>query len=197
MTEIHITDKVVIYNDMPRGWIKGKGQPRWHVKVYDMWRDRWRRVYGDIHYFGCLIHPDFKFLSKFVEWIMSELVFEEFTKTCDKVMWCVDKDIKYPGNRDYYPEFMTLTTQIENAKERLNRVGNPTTFILDNPKPKIPVIALGGNKVLLFKSTLDARNKGFVPSHISKCLKGNRKTHKGYKWFKVNYKHGLRLRRVH
>ena len=41
MTEIHITDNVMIYNDMPYSWITGKDQPRWHKKVYFMWINRW------------------------------------------------------------------------------------------------------------------------------------------------------------
>ena len=39
MGEIHITDTCIIYNDMPRGWVKGNLQSLWHRKVYQMWVD--------------------------------------------------------------------------------------------------------------------------------------------------------------
>ena len=36
MKVIPITNDISIYNDMERGWIRGKSQPSWHRKVYDM-----------------------------------------------------------------------------------------------------------------------------------------------------------------
>ena len=45
MTEIFITDTIIIYNDMERGWVRGKTQPLWHRTVYDMWKKMWVRVY--------------------------------------------------------------------------------------------------------------------------------------------------------
>ena len=96
MKEIYITDKAVIYNDMPKGWIRGKYQPRWHKKVYGMWMNMWKRVYGHKNYFGSLIHPNFKYLSNYVEWIESQLNFDEFCNTCSTIRWSIDKDAKYP-----------------------------------------------------------------------------------------------------
>lgn len=194
MTEIHITNNITIYNDMPRGWIAGKDQPLWHKKAYMMWINRWNLCKNPKHfayenYKDCGIHEDFKYLSKFVDWLISEPRFNEFCETCDKIKWSVDKDSKDPNNRNYYPQYMTLTTGSENSKEMINRCGTP--------KSKTPVIAMGkNNKILLFKSTLDAKDKGFNSGNISKCLNKKLKTHKGYKWYKVNYKHNLRLRRV-
>ena len=159
-----------------------------------MWINRWNLCKNPKHsayenYKDCDIDEDFRYLSNFVEWIIQEPLFEEFTKTCNKVKWTIDKDMKEPNNRNYYPECMTLTTGSENTKERINRCGTS--------KPKIPVIAIDkNNKILLFKSTLDAKDKGFNSGNISKCLNKKLKTHKRYKWYKVNYKHNLRLRRV-
>ena len=168
-----------IINNMPKGWYRGEDQPLWHQKVYHMWKHMWSRVYTELNWFGCLIHPDFKYLSNYVDWIMQEPRFEEFCNTCDKVMWSVDKDMKVPNNRNYYPECMTLTTRIENSEECIKRRGNPN--------PNIPVIAINSSKVLLFKSTRDARNKGFTQSTVSQCVNKKHKSHKGYKWYKVNY----------
>lgn len=181
MTEIRITDEVIIYNDMPRGWINGKLQPRWHKKVYQMWYDMWSRCRNSNknrykYYKDCKLYEEFKYLSKYIEWLMNEPRFEEFTQTCDKIRWNIDKDMKDPNNRNYYPKCMTLTTVSENSIERNKRGGNIT-----------PVIATSGNKILLFKSICDARDKGFNRRHISSCINKKRKTHKGYKWYKVNY----------
>lgn len=186
-------EELGIVSDMPKGWINGKDQPLWHYKIYNMWRNMWGRVKNPDdkdykNYKDCKIYEEFKYLSKYVEWIMQEPRFEEFIATCDKVIWNIDKDMKYPENRNYYPQYMTLTTKSENTKERNDRRGNP--------KPKTPIIAIDNTKVLLFKSTLDAQNKGFKRVNISRCINKSPgyKTHKGYKWYKINYKHNLRLR---
>ena len=184
MSEIHITDEVVIYNDMGRGWAKGKMQPLWHRKVYHMWKDTWRRVYKNKYWFGSLIHPPFKYLSNYVKWIEEQPNFDEFCKTCDKVRWSVDKDSKYEGNKNYYPEYMTLMTCSENCKEKNNRNGNPI------PKQSVIGIPLdNANKIILATSTKDVVKYGFDQCHISNCLAKTYKSHKRYKWFRVRYKH--------
>ena len=39
------------------------------------------------------------------------------------------------------------------------------------------------NEKIEFPSTMEAQRNGFDHSHIVDCLKGKRKSHKGYKWF--------------
>lgn len=189
MKGINITDKAIIYNDMPRGWTSIKYQPRWHKKVYQMWRDMWDRVYTRLYWFGSLIHPSFKYLSNYINWIESQPRFEEFCNTCDRVRWSVDKDAKYLGNKNYYPEYMTLMTVSENTIEVINRK--------DNPKSKQPVIGISldkTKKIILTKSTLDVINYGFIRRHVSSCLNKKRKTHKGYKWLRLSYSHNKMYR---
>ena len=41
------------------------------------------------------------------------------------------------------------------------------------------------NERIEFPSTREAQRNGFDQSHIVDCLKGRRKSHKGYKWFYV------------
>ena len=183
-----------IINDMEKGWVRGNDQPLWHRRIYDMWKNMWNRCRNPKHkkyknYKDCKIHEDFRFLSNFVDWIISEPRFEEFCNTCDKISWCIDKDMKYVGNRNYYPEYMTLTTLSENSKEMINRRGNPN--------PKVSVIAISDNKVLLFKSVHDAQDKGFRHGCIKACIDKlpYYKTHKGYKWYRINYKHNKIYRR--
>ena len=187
MSEIKITEDIVIYNDMESGWL-GKYQPRWHKKVYMMWHNMWNRCRNPNHprykdYKDCNIFKDFNCLSSYTDFIMSEPRFDEFTKTCDKIRWNIDKDTKDPNNRNYYPECMTLCTLSENDKERVDRCGNSFK------KDIVPVIGIKDDFIILLKFVNDGSSKGFDPSTISKCLKGKYKTHKGYKWFRINYKH--------
>ena len=191
MKEIKITDNVVIYNDIS-GYLS-KYQPRWHKKVYMMWRIMWKRVYGDIHWFGALIDPSFKYLSNYAKWVESQPNFEEFCATCNKVRWSIDKDSKCLGNRNYYPEYMTLMTQSENCIERNNRNGNPS---LKHMKPVIGIPLDRAKKIILTIGCNDVSKYGFNSCNVSSCLANRLKTHKRYKWYYVNYKHSLRLRRV-
>lgn len=189
MREYHITDNVAIFNDMPRGWITGKHRPYWHKKVYDMWRHTWERLYDNIYYFGSLIHPSFKYFSNYVKWIESQPRFEDFCSTCDTTSWSVDKDSKYLGNKNYYPEYMTLMLKSENTRERNNRNGNP------NPKQSVLGVPLDyTNKIILTLSIKDVSNHEFHIGNVGSCIRKERKTHKGYKWYKVNYKHNKYLR---
>lgn len=176
---------------MPRGWIRGKNQPLWHLKVYDMWSKMWNRCRNPEHkeyeyYCSCIIYEDFRYLSNYLNWIQSQPRFEEFCSTCHEVSWTVDKDIKDPNNRHYLPQYMTLCTKSENTIEVNNRCKSSFGLI------RVPVIGIGSN-ILLFKSINEGKAKGF--SHIHHCLRGDYSQHKGYKWYKINYKHNLRLRK--
>ena len=191
MKGVKITNKAVIYNDMERGWYNGNTQPLWHKKVYGMWRRIWHRVYSDRYYFGSLIDPSFQYLSNFVEWIEQQPRFEEFCATCNKISWSIDKDSKRPGNRNYYPEYMALTTQSDNSIERINRRGNPTY------KQPVLGISLDDTKGMILTVGLnDVKKHGFIPSHVGSCIAKKQKTHKNYKWYKVSYKHDKKYRRV-
>ena len=201
MKGYHITNDVVIYNDMERGWVRGKYQPKWHKKVYDMWKNMWKRVYTELHWFGSLIHPSFQYLSKYVKWIEFQPRFEEFCKTCDTTMWSIDKDSKHLGNRYYYPEYMTLTTQSENTRERNIRNGHPMLkkeYASKSGRKRMkPVIGIPlgiTDKTILVLSTRGVAKYGFHPGNVSECLTKKRKSHNGYKWLKVNYKHNRKYR---
>lgn len=183
-----------IINDMEKGWYRGEGQPLWHNKVYKMWKHMWDRCKNSDgkhyeYYKDCKIYEGFKYLSNYVDWIMKEPRFEDFCKTCDKISWSIDKDSKCLGNKNYYPEYMTLMTRSENCKERINRVGSPTL------KPKQPVIGIKHDSIVLLKSTIDGKARRFDSANIRRCINKKQKTHKGYKWYKVNYKHNIRLRK--
>ena len=173
--------------DMPRGW---KQQELWRGKAYLMWKSMWRRVFNpNVKYWNdCEIWEDFKFFSNFLSWLESQPRFEEFCSTCHEIGWSIDKDMKVKGNKKYFPEFMSLVTKSENSREMLERNGNP--------RPKRPIIAISSSKILLFHYLIEARSYGFNKGNIIRCLKGERKLHKGYKWKYINYKHGRILRYV-
>jgi hypothetical protein len=59
------------------------------------WKDY--RLYED-----CTLHPDWLYLSNFIDWVTSWDNWE--TK-------CIDKDIKYPGNRMYSPDTCIMVSK--------------------------------------------------------------------------------------
>ena len=155
-------DDLGIKNDMPKGWIKGKGQPKWHEVVYNMWRDMHRRCKDStrndfIHYKDSKICESLDYLSNYVKFIESQPTFDEFCSTCDSISWNVDKDIKVKDNKDYYPEFMSLVTRSENSKDRNNRY-DYSVF-----NKAIKGTSLKDGSILIFESRNSVREKGFDP----------------------------------
>lgn len=165
-----------IYNDMYRGWIRGKYQPFWHLKVYDMWKGMWDRVYNNVYYFGSLIHPSFKYLSNFVDWIESQLNFEDFCETCDKTKWTIDKDSVHEDNRDYYPEYMTLVTQSVNTIERNNRKGNPMYGKYGKNNPTSKSVICITTKRIFFSINDGANYYRLKGGNITNCCQGKKKS---------------------
>lgn len=171
-------------NDIP-GFLS-RGQPKWHRVLYDKWRCMWSRVYTDIDWIGCQIQSNYKYLSNYVNDIMRLDNFDLFKENPNG--WSIDKDIKIPGNRDYYFEALSIIPIKDNSIERNYRRGNPN--------PSKPVIGLS-NKIILLKNVNEGFSLGFDGGAICKCCKKKWKTYKGYKWYYINYKHGKVLRRAH
>lgn len=132
-----------------------------------------------------------KYFSNYLKFIIEQPRFEEFCSTCHEVTWCIDKDIKHPGNRNYYPEYMSLITQSENSKARIKDKGKPIS--------RRPIIGINKDtgKVLLFKSKSEAGGT-FDSRTLHRCLtkKPKYKSHRGYKWYYINYKHNKIYRRL-
>ena len=182
--------------DMPRGWKSGKNQPLWHQKVYDMWRKMWIRCYVSTspsykYYIDSIIHDDFRIFSNYLKWIQAQPRFEEFCSTCHEITWSVDKDMVYPGNRHYFPEYMTLCTMSENSKDSAHRNKDNLHHLSRNDAIKgakvqykpIIGISLTNNNILIYKYTRQAKHDGFDPGAIIKCCKGKWQHYKGYKWY--------------
>lgn len=199
-------EELGIVNDMPKGWKSGKFQPSWHRKAYNMWFSMHSRVKDPTnisykYYKDSKILEDYNYLSNYVRFLESQPNFQEFCNTCDKIRWSVDKDMKCPGNKNYYPEFMTLCTTSDNSIDACSR--KPYWHGKDARKrasqsQKKPVIGVGisNNSILLFKCINDTKDRGFTQSNVSNALKGRQKSHRGYRWYYVNYKHNKILRKV-
>ena len=174
-------------NDMPYGWISESDVNR---AIYCMWQNMWYRIYNDIHYFGRTIQFDYKFLSHFAYDVSRLNNYDTFRD--NPKGWTLDKDIKGGHLDGYYFPFLSLVSRADNSLECMNR-------IQPKSKDKVPIIGIHikFDQIKLYKSMLDANKDGFhIKACIPECLKGNRKTHKGYKWYYINYKHNKRLRKI-
>lgn len=83
-------------------------------------------------------------------------------------------------NRGYFFDNIQLVTALENFKNshRRNKRGE-----YKNISKEVVQLALDGDIIRMFKSTMDAhRTGGFNQSHIASVCRGERKTHGGFKW---------------
>ena len=64
-----------------------------------------------------------------------------------------------------------------------NNYGTRTERMANSKSKPIYGINVKTNEKIEFPSTMEAQRNGFDHSHIVKCLKGKRKSHKGYQWF--------------
>ena len=185
-----------LINDMPKGWVF---RYKHHKVINKMWKGMFYRSYDEeFHkkkptYKNCEVYDEFKLLSNFVAWIKSEPRYDEFK--ANPHGWCIDKDMKSPGNKLYYPEYMTLTTRSENTREQVLRCGNSHLLYAKRTYHTKPVIGINNNSVVLLKSISHGKLKGFTPNGICACCNKRQHTHRNYKWFYINYKHNLRLRK--
>lgn len=185
--KIYITDECIIYNDMPRGWVYNKNQPKWHHSLYDRWIKMWDRCKNPKSkayktYKNCEIDERYRYLSNYVKDVMS---LENFDKLCENPsLWVIDKDIKDVDNRGYFLDKLSIISRKENVRERNNRLGNPASI---KRKPVIGINIKNG-KMLCFNFICQCEERGFLSSNIVNCLKGRYKSHKGYRWYYLELK---------
>lgn len=164
---------------MPRGWAKGKNQPKWHTSIYDRWRNMWARCKNPSNkdypnYKDCKIDERYRLLSNYVNDVMQ---LDNFDLLClYPNEYHVDKDKLDPNNRCYFFEHLSIISYKENIGERHKR--NSNLKRLD----AIKGINILDGSIVYFDNVRQASDKGFYPSLIVKCLEGQRKSHKGYRW---------------
>ena len=198
-----------IKNDMPRGWVCGKNQPKWHSTLYDRWRRMWSRCNSPEYpsYYGLPVDDRFRLFSFYVEVVSSLDYFTEFCNSPN--LYHIDKDFKNGQLLGYTPDTLKIIYYKDNIDEMLNRCGNPFTgskvkrVCNFNEKARInsglsrrkPIIGIG-KSIILLHSAKDGIKLGFNPSNITNCLKKRYATHKEYKWYYISYKHNKRYRKV-
>ena len=151
------------------------------TREYILWRDMLTRCYSDKYHEK---QPTYKDCTVCNRWLVFANFLEDLPLIEGYEMWLnnpnsrvsLDKDSKVQGNKVYSLETCKFISSSDNSKERIKRNGSPAS-----PK-KVMAISLTENKVIIFKSMLQAEKLGFDQGCISKCCNGKLKTHKGYKW---------------
>jgi hypothetical protein len=77
-------------------------------------------------------------------------------------------------------ENLQLLTRAQNVLKGM-REGNH-----NNPETPVIGVCVATGKVIEFISQAEAERAGFTQANISKCIKGERKTCKGYRWSYAN-----------
>jgi group I intron endonuclease len=93
------------------------------------------------------------------------------------------------GERHYlYGKYLPEETKAKMSKAQKGKhLSEETRIKISKTRNCCPVIgiSIADGSIIEFKSMIMAeREGGFNNSHISKCISGQRKTHKGYKWYK-------------
>lgn len=188
-------EELGIKNDMPRGWVRGKNQPKWHRSLYNRWKHMWVRCKNPLSpdyatYKDIPIDESFRLLSIYVDTV-SKLI--NFDRLCDEPNnYHIDKDLKY---REYSPKSLSIVHHSENRKEMFDRCGHPYNSVKATRtqwlnRKRLIAINIETGHVRVYTCAPDAKRlHGFDPSHIGRCAKGLEVAHKGYKWYYVNFKH--------
>lgn len=188
-------------NDMPRGWYS---QSDLNKRIYSCWHHMLYRCYNknveNTTYKGCYVCNRWLILSNFVEDITKIDGYEYWLNHPNEKV-ALDKDIKSDGkNKCYCLEQCMFVTVGDNTRQATkSQKGIPKT---DGTKRKISDSLKGRNTgknhpraravigiriedgaIFYYDCAQDTTKDGFNRRHVSACCKGNRKTHKGYKWY--------------
>lgn len=92
--------------------------------------------------------------------------------------WCTSKENYHHG---------TNTERIKQTQRSSIRYINHNKRMAKLYSKPVVGVHIKSNKILRFDSGKHAERSGFSNSCIRACIKGERKTHKNYKWYKQSY----------
>lgn len=190
-------------NDMPKGWYSAC---ELNKRTYHCWHHMLARCYSDEiknhrpTYVDCYVCDRWLLLSNFVEDIVKIEGYDYWlSHPHEKV--ALDKDIKSNGeNKCYCLEqclFVTVTDNVKQANKKLvgkkkseetkEKISNTLKGKFSGENHPLARAVVGVNikngNIIQYKYATEANKDGFSSRHISSCCRGNRKTHKGYKWY--------------
>lgn len=93
------------------------GKKNGKIKTYQVWSNMLQRVYRPSNknvarqYAGTWVHPDWHNYQYFAAWYEKQI--NEFNSVSFR--WCIDKDLKIPGNRQYGTETCFVVPEQINA----------------------------------------------------------------------------------
>ena len=158
------------------------GQGKWRAKEnskdtkeYKTWVGMLRRCYDPKcqakhpTYKDCTVDPRWHNFQNFCENIQYLEGYKDWKNNTIPSKYALDKDIKIEGNKVYSKNTCMFVTATENSIKR-NLTGK--TYEATNIKT--------GERVLFWNQTEFAREYGLNQGHITTCILGKRKTHKGW-----------------
>lgn len=165
-------------------------------RIYYLWKSMLRRCYCEDFlilcpsYRGCSVCERWHRLSNFMNDIRHIDGYDLWVNSDDN-RYCLDKDIKIKGNKEYSINTCKFVTIQENSKDATTRVdykekSKNTDYIAISSKRMTPVVGISviDGSELKFKSMQEANKHGFHHSAISRCCSGKLKQYKGYTWRK-------------
>lgn len=172
-------DKVVLGVGY-HGTINGEHcRPKDYKREYEHWKKMITRCHdlkNNPTYKDCTIQEELYCLAYFVQNCKYIDGYEEWIEH-PELNWCLDKDIKFPGNKHYSINNCMFVLNSKNTKERLERLGNPSEFT----KKKIKSTNLKNGEITYYNSMTEANDKtGICISCISDCCHGKIKKTHGY-----------------
>ena len=132
--------------------------PKCNAKTYNLWKDMLRRCNDtEFHqtkgrtYADCIVCEEWYTLSNFVRDIQT---LENYDLWKENKGYCIDKDIKIPGNKVYSKETCIFTTISNNAKDAMKR--NPQVAKNAQERRKMPITLSKNGETLRFNSQKEA-----------------------------------------
>ena len=157
--------------------------PTVEKRIYNLWYQMLRRCYDKEQqnrdrgrsYAGCSVSNRWMRLSNFANDVKK---LDGYSDWRDKTGYCLDKDVKLPGNKVYCREYCSFIPYTENIRDISRRHKDITRKA--NESNKVVYVLRKGDETLVFPSEKDAcKYLGVVKCTVSSCFRRGCKC-KGY-----------------